>query len=248
MSIIKTSEEVQKLRNVCKATALVLKKLIRDTHIGDTGLEINNRAIHLFKDMNIEPVFHGYQGFPAMMCISKNDGIIHGIPDGEPFQNGDVIKYDIGGRLDGYCADTARTFILGNIRDKKHEELVKHTRKAVDNTIHRIREGFTLKNIAEEIETYAEIHGLGNVTAYAGHGIGTELHELPTIQFCSTKVIENIILKEGMVFTIEPMFTLGSGNIRQSGHWNVKTEDGSIAAHIEEVILVKKYGNEILTK
>jgi methionyl aminopeptidase len=248
MAMVKTVDEIQRLRNVCKVTALILKKLIRDTRVGDTGLEINNRAFHLFNDMGLEPVFHGYQGFPAMMCISKNEYLIHGIPDNEPFKEGDVIKYDIGGRLEGYCSDTARTFILGQPKDKKHEELVKNTRHVLDKVISRIREGITLKNIAEEIETGATMMGLGNVIAYGGHGIGINLQEQPFIGNCTSQVRENIVLQEGMVIAIEPTLTLGTGDIIKEDKWAVKTADGSIGAHFEDVVLVQKHGNEILTK
>lgn len=248
MGLIKTPEEIQKLRNVCKTTALVLKKLIRDTRVGDTGLEINNRALQLFKDMGIEPVFHGYQGFPAAMCISKNEYVVHGVPDGKPFEEGDVIKYDIGGRLEGYCSDTSRTFILGKAKSEKHEELVRRTRQALDDTLARIREGITLKNIAEEIEAHATRFGLGNVIVYGGHGIGTQLHEPPFVENCASQVRENLILKEGMVFAVEPTFTLGTGNIIKEDKWAIRTADRSIGAHFEDVVVVLKNNCEVLTK
>jgi methionyl aminopeptidase len=248
MGMIKTTDEIQKLRNVCKVTTLVLNKLIRDTRVSDTGLEINNRAVKLFSDMGIESAFLGYRGFPATICISKNEYIIHGIPDNKPFEDGDVIKYDIGGKLEGYYSDMARTFILGQAKSKEHEGLVKHTRDVLDNTIRRIREGITLKNIAEEIETYATILGLGNITAYGGHGIGAALHEPPPINNSVSQVRENIVLKEGMVIAVEPLFTLGTGETIKEDKWAVKTADGSIGAHFEDVILVLKNGNEILTR
>ena len=250
MALIKTPDEIQKMKNVCAITSLILKKLIRDTRIGDTGLDINNRAVKLFNELGVDTLFYGYHGFPALLCISINDSVIHGIPNGEPFNDGDIIKYDIGARLDGYCSDMARTFILGHPRSNYQAELVTHTRKAIDNAISRVRDGVTLKNIAEEIETYAANHQLGNVGQFHGHGIGAELHEFPAIHNCSRNVQENIILKEGMIFTIEPMFTLGSSNIIKDNNWTVRTVDGSMAAHFEEVILVSKNknGHEVLTK
>lgn len=246
--MIKTDEEIKKIRNVCKVTAFILKTLIRETRVGDTGLEINNRACHLFDEAGIETLFHGYQGFPAAMCISINDGVIHGIPNNDKLKNGDVVKFDIGGKLEGYCSDLARSFILGVTKDIRHEQLLYHTRKSLDNVIHLIREGKTLKDIAEEIETYARIHGLGNVTSFGGHGVGQELHEKPHVDNCVSNVKENIILKEGMVLAIEPLYTLGTGNVNKEHGWNVKTVDGSIGCHFEDCVLIKKDKCQVLTE
>ena len=248
MGMIKTPDEIQKMKNVCAITSLILKKLIRDTRVGDTGLDVNKRAIQLFDEMHVDPVFHGYMGFPAAMCISVNEYVLHGIPDGRPFEEGDIIKYDIGGRLEGYCSDTARTFILGRAKTPEHERLVDSTGKALEGIASHIREGLTLQLLAYLIEDWAKTCHLGNVTAYGGHGIGTELHELPTIHSAGWQVRENIILKEGMVLAIEPLYTLGTGNVIKESTWLVKTADGSMGAHFEDDILVLKNGYEILTK
>jgi len=250
MGMIKTEDEIQKLKNVCKITTLILNQLIRDTKPGDTGIEINSRAIEAFNKTGLEPLFRGYRGFPAAICISRNSCVLHGIPDNIPFENGDVIKYDFGARLDGYCSDLARTFILGKSNTKEAEEIIRQTRSCLDKVIHLLHDGVTLKEVARIIENCAANHNYGNIVTYSGHGIGTELHEPPLISNCEKFVQQDIILKEGMVICVEPIFTLGSNTLVSDGrsHFNLKTYDGSIGVHFEDEILVKKFGCEVLTR
>ena len=249
MSMIKTKDEIQKIRNVCKITATILNNLILHTHVGDTGIDVNNRAKNLFEQTGVEPVFLHLYGFPATLCISVNDTVLHGIPNNKPFKEGDVIKFDIGGKLDGYCSDTAKTFILGKAKNKNHEKLVQNINKALMNAIKTIKEGATLSDIAKEIEAIATKNHYGNITQFHGHGIGQNVHEPPEVYNSVSSVTNNMILKEGLVIAIEPMFTTGKNNISYDGKhlWDIKTLDGSISAHVEHTVLVTKKGYEVLT-
>lgn len=248
MGMIKSEEQIQKMRNVCKVTSLILNNLIINTQVGDTGLDVDRRATFLFQSAGVEPAFRGLYGFPAVLCISVNDRIIHCIPDGVPFKSGDVIKYDIGARLDGYCSDMARTFIVGDAIDANHVYLIHQTRQGLDNAIATIQEGSTLLHIAKEIELHAKKSNLGNVEDFHGHGIGENVHEEPAVHNCSKYLTKNVILKEGMVIAIEPMYTLGSGKLVKENPWLIKTVDGSVGSHFEDTVLVLKNGSEVLTR
>lgn len=250
MGLIKNEEEIRIMRNVGKLTSAVLSKLIIETEVGMTGNYINERAGKLFKAVGIEPAFLGLYGFPAVLCISINENIIHGLPDDVPFKNGDVIKYDIGARLNGYCSDTARTFIVGK-GSEEHSRIIWATKEALDRGIKVIREGATMVDIATAIEGYAKEKGYGNVEDFHGHGIGTDVHELPPVHNAVRYAEQrNIVLKEGMVLALEPMFTLGSGKLvkDKKNPWRITSEEGVIGAHFEDTVLVLKNGYEILTR
>lgn len=247
MIYIKNKEEIEKMREVCKRTKIILSHLILKTKVGDTGIDINTRAKQLFDDFNMESAFFGLYGFPAQLCISVNENIIHGIPDGIPFKNGDKISYDIGAKLNGFCSDTARTFILGIANDERHNKLISDTQEGLDAGISQIKEGVAVVEIARAIENVALKYKYGNVDEYGGHGIGQELHQDPHIGN-SVRRAKPVILIAGMTIAIEPMFILGDTKLVGEGKWNLKTADGSIGCHLEDTVLVLKNGYEILTR
>lgn len=249
MGLIKTRDQIQRMRAVGRVTAAILNNLIVNTNEGDTGLDINARARKLFDEVGVEPAFLGLYGFPACLCISVNEYIVHGIPNSVPFKTGDVIKYDIGGILDGVCSDLARTFILGEALDPRHDALVEANRKCLDLAILEVRPGNTLRDIAAMIEKCAKVGGYGNVDEFNGHGIGEKLHEPPPV-FNSLKYAKGIVIEEGMVLALEPMFTLGSGktDVSKKNKWLIRTADGSVGSHFEDTVLCTRQGPEVLTR
>ena len=249
MGIIKTSGEIRGLRDVCKITSTILNNLILHTQVGDTGLDIDKRAKKLFEEVGVEPAFLGLYGFPASLCISVNEYIVHGIPDGRKFQEGDIIKYDIGGRLDGVCSDMARTFILGKAKSDAHVKLVDDTRRCLELAAAQVVAGNTLRDIARAIEEYAVANGYGNVDDFHGHGIGRNVHEPPPVHN-SLRYATDIVIEVGMALAIEPMYTLGSGKVEVNAknQWLIKSADNVMTAHFENVVLCTSDGPEILTR
>lgn len=250
MSLIKSTEEIRIMRNVGKLTSAVLNKLIIDTEVGMTGIEVNLRAEKLFKAVGVEPAFKGLYGFPAVLCISVNENVIHGLPDDIPFKNGDVVKFDIGARLEGYCSDMARTFVVGKASDE-HRQLIAATKEGLNRGIAQIRDGATVVDIARAIEGYAKEKGYGNVEDFHGHGIGTDVHEFPAVHNAVRYAEQqNIVLKAGMVVALEPMYTIGSGRLikDKKNPWKITTEEGTAGAHFEDTVLVLPNGYEILTR
>jgi len=248
--MIKTPDQIKKMRDVCKVTSLILSNLILQTRIGDTGFDVNKRAMDLFVAAGVEPAFKGLYGFPAVMCISVNESLIHGIPDTRPFEDGDVVKYDIGARLDGFCSDMARTFVVGMPNDSRILELIADTRYALDCGIAAIRPGATLWDVAVAIETVASVRGYGNLIDFHGHGIGESVHEEPAVHN-ATRYAKHVLLKPGMTLALEPMFTLGSSEVLRdpTNPWMVRAVDGSLGAHFEDTVLVLPDGQaEVLTR
>ena len=244
---IKTKEQIEIMKDVCKRTKILLNNLILKTEVGDTGVDINTRAKKLFEIFDVESAFFGLYGFPAQLCISVNENLVHGIPDSRPFEEGDKITYDIGARLNGFCSDMARTFILGTPKDETHVKLIKDTQEGLDAGIAQIKEGVALVEIARTIENVALKYKYGNIDDYGGHGIGEQVHQDPHVSN-SVRKAKPVILIAGMTIALEPMYMLGGTKLIGDGKWNIKSEDGSIGCHLEDCILVKKDGYEILTR
>ncbi len=188
----------------------------------------------------------GFEGFPASICISINDEVVHGIPKNRKIKDGDIVSIDFTVRLNGYESDAARTYIIGSV-SKEVENLVEDTKKALMEGIKKVKPGARIGDISNAIETYAHNHGLSVVEELVGHGIGTKMHEEPDIpNFGSPNT--GIILKEGMVLAIEPMLNLGKKEVCMlDDNWTIVTEDESPSAHFEHTVAVTKDGYKILT-
>jgi len=250
MGMIKTLDEILIMKDVCKRTSVILNHLILATKVGTTGLDINSLAKKYFEAFSVESAFLNLYSFPAQLCISVNEYIIHGIPNAVPFKDGDVVKLDIGAKYKGFFSDMARTFIIGKRLKPSHEMLIDANKKALDLAIDVIKDGVETNEISKVIENYAKETEFGSVDSHGGHGIGQNLHEPPKIFNAIRPGQPNVILREGMTICIEPQFTLGSGELTyQDGNkWMIKTKDGSVGAHFEDVILVLKDGAEVLTR
>lgn len=245
---IKSQREIELMRDAGRILAEVHEELRQIIRPGITTLEIDTKAELLIKKYKCIPSFKGYQGFPASVCVSINDEVVHGIPSGNVYlQDGDIVSIDGGVIYKGYHSDAARTWAVGNI-SKEAQDLIRITKESFFEGIRYAKEGNYLYDISKAIGNYCESRGYGVVRDLVGHGIGTELHEDPQIPNYEQDR-RGMKLKAGMTLAIEPMITTGSYEVAwdQDDGWTVFTYDGSLAAHYENTILVTKDEPEILS-
>lgn len=247
MISIKNEQEIELMRKSGQITYEVLMKLKDFIHEGVTTKEIDKFAHDYIVSHDATPSFLGYEGYPASTCVSINDMVVHGIPDNTKLRNGDIVSVDVGSIYKGYHSDSAYTYIVGKV-DKKTEDLVNNTRKALYAGISVIKEGIKLNEVCSAIGKVGKENGYGIFECLTGHGVGTTLHEDPYIPNLSNHESEGIILESGMTLAIEPMFSLGTKEVwLLPDEWGIITRDGSVAAHFEHTVLVTKDGYEILT-
>lgn len=196
----------------------------------------------------LKPVCKGYAGYKHATCISVNDVIVHGVPSEDVIlSDGDIISIDVVGSSKGYCADMARSFLIGDA-SLVAIALVNTAEKALDKAIQKVTPGILLSEVVHEIQTTVESEGFGIVRKFAGHGIGRSLHEEPDVPNY-VEGTPKVILREGMTIAIEPMITEGSYDVKiMSDGWTAKTVDGKLAAHVEDTIVVTATGCEVLTR
>lgn len=242
----KSSEEMAAMRRAGQINGSVLYDLRAMVKPGVTPIDLDERAQELIRSRGGEPAFLGYRNFPAALCVSVNDAVIHGIPDTRPFEPGDIVGIDCGVRVDGLYADSAITVGIPPISDV-HERLLLVTRRALDAGIVRVQPGQLLGNIQAAIQAEIERSGFGIVRELTGHGIGRSLHEAPDIPNYG-RAGTGIKLKPGMAICIEPMVTVGSADIMTDhDNWTIRTIDGQVGAQFEHTILINDRGAEILT-
>lgn len=246
MITIKSNTEIERIRKAGTLVTLThnyLKKFIKP---GIQTKELDELAEKFIINNNGIPSCKGYEGFPCSLCISINDEVVHGIPSKRKLKNGDIVTIDMVIDYQGYKADAAWTYEVGEISQEK-KYLMEHTKKSLYEGIKQVKPGNRIGDISNAIETYALNHKLGVIKELVGHGIGTNMHESPDIPNYGTKNT-GPKLKEGMTICIEPMLTLGSPKIGiLEDDWTIVTQDGSPAAHYEHTVLVTKEGYEILT-
>lgn len=247
MISIKSDEEVELLRiagEITGSTHNYLKPFIKP---GITTLELDKLAEEYILSRGATPSFKGYDGFPGTVCASINNEVVHGIPSGRTLKEGDIITLDIGACWKGYHGDSAWTYAVGEIDDKK-KYLLEHTEKSLFKGLDAIHDGCHVGDIGYAVSKYANEHGLGVVRELVGHGVGTDVHEEPDVPNYGARGT-GPVLKEGMVIAVEPMLNLGSRKvyILEDG-WTIITADGKPSAHFEHTVLVTKDGYEILTR
>lgn len=252
MSLIKSGIEQEKMRRAGKIWAAVMQQLEPMCKPGTTTAQIDAKAKELIESLGGTPGFLNYKpawahhAYPATICASVNDSIVHGIPNDYALKEGDVFTIDMGVKVEGYNVDAAKTFIIGK-GSKESYQLVSATKEALDAALAIVKEGATLGDVGAAIEAVAHKYNLSVVEGLTGHGVGKDLHEEPTV-FNTGTAGEGIKLKEGMCLAIEPMFSTGSQQIVQKpADESYATKDGSLAAHFEHTVLVKKDGVEVLT-
>ena len=245
---IKSAREIQLMRRAGKITAAARALAGKMVAPGVTTLEID-RAVHDFiVSQGAVPTFLGYGGYPANLCISINDQVIHGIPDKNTvIREGDVVSIDVGATKDGYVGDCAATFIAGRAKDQEAEKLVSVTRQSFFEGIKFARPGFRVSDIGSAIQQYVEANGFSVVREYVGHGVGREMHEEPEVPNFG-KPGHGPRLVRGMVIAVEPMVNAGGWPVKVlKDGWTVVTQDGSLSSHYENTILITDGEPEILT-
>ena len=245
---IKTQEEIELMRESGKILARVLNDIKEFTQIGKTTKELDDYAEELMKKYNVKPSFKGYHGFPAILCTSVNEQVVHTIPGDYVLKDGDILTVDCGVIHKGFHSDSAITILIGNVPEKT-KEFVSVVKKALDAAIKEVKEGVNLNIIGTTIQRIVEEqHGYSVVKDLTGHGIGRNLHEDPFI-VNFREISPGPMLKEGMTIAIEPIVAMGSGQtITLNDNWTIVTSDKMPACQWEHTVLVKKEGSEILTK
>lgn len=244
---IKSKHELDLMRASGKVTAAVLKLMTQLVKPGVSTYDLDKAAEETILSFGATPCFLGYAGYPGSICASINEEVVHGIPKKDRIlKSGDIISIDTGARLDGFCSDAAITLGVGKVSDEA-QRLMDVTKKSLHKAIGLVKPGARLGDIGHAVETFAELHNMGVVRDYCGHGIGRNMHEEPSIPNFG-KPGTGPMLEEGMVLAIEPMITAGTYRVRQlSDGWTVVTRDGSNAAHFEHTVAVTANGSEIFT-
>ena len=244
--IIKSSREIEHLRKSNAIVAEVFQKLKEMISPGVTTQELDQVAEKVILSRGAIPAFKGYRGFPATLCISINEEVVHGIPGQRRLKEGDIVSLDVGVNLRGYLGDAAITLPVGEV-DQTAKRLLEVTEKALTIGIESAKVGNRLSDISHAIQTWVESHEFSVVRDFVGHGIGRDLHEEPQIpNFGSPH--QGPRLEKGMVFALEPMVNEGTYGVRiLSDGWTVVTADGKRSAHFEHSIVVTDGGAEILS-
>lgn len=244
---IKTPEQIALMRESGRLLAKVHKELERELHEGMTTKDIDRKGEEIIRSFGCIPNFLNYNGFPASICVSVNDEVVHGIPADDRFlQDGDIVSLDAGLIYKGWHSDAARTHGIGNISDQA-KRLIEVTRQSFFEGIKFARPGNHLKDIARGIQHCAEKAGFSVVRDLCGHGIGSSLHEEPEVLNYVTRR-RGAKLCPGMAFAVEPMINAGEYDVWWlENDWTVVTYDGSLSAHYENTIVIHENGCEILT-
>ncbi|MBQ4342526.1 MAG: type I methionyl aminopeptidase [Erysipelotrichaceae bacterium] len=246
MITLKSQPEIETMREAGRIVGLAHEAIAKAIRPGITTLELNAIAEKVIRDHGAIPSFLGYGGFPASICASINNVLVHGIPDHTRLKDGDIISIDIGACYKGYHGDSAWTHAVGEISDEA-KNLMKITRESLFVGLQQAKPGNRLGDICHAIGEYVESHGYSVPVDYTGHGIGTEMHEEPAIPNYG-KAGRGVLLKEGMTLAIEPMVHAGKPQTRVlQDDWTVVSKDGSLAAHYEHTIVITSTGYEILT-
>lgn len=246
MIVLKSSHEVDLMRRAGKITAAARALAGEMVRPGVTTHEIDNEVERFIRKQGAVPSFLHYNGFPASVCVSVNDEIIHGIPGKRVLREGDIVSIDVGAYIGGFHGDCAATFPCGRISPEA-QDLIDVTRQSFFEGIKFAKEGRRLQDMSAAIQAYAEGHGCSVVREYVGHGVGTKMHEPPEIPNYGHPGRGPRLLR-GMTLAVEPMINAGSAAITQlSDGWTVKTADGSLSAHYENTILITDGEPEILT-
>jgi methionyl aminopeptidase len=245
--ILKSPREITQMRGAGRVVAAVLEEVGKKVRPGITTAELDDIAVSEVKKRGAEASFKGYRGFPASICTSVNEEVVHGIPGSRVLQEGEIIALDFGALMNGFHGDAAVTVGVGKISTEA-QKIIDATQGALQAGIAAARVGARLGDVSAAIQSYAEARGFSVVREYVGHGIGRELHEDPQVpNFGVTG--EGPVLQKGMTMALEPM--LNAGGWRTSvaeDKWTVVTADGRLSAHFEHTIVIDENGPGILTK
>jgi methionyl aminopeptidase len=244
--VCRSQSEIAKLRRVNQLVGRILAELRGMVAPGVTTADIDARAEQRVREAGAEPAFKGYHGYPATVCASVNDQVVHGIPSSAALVEGDIVSIDMGAKLDGFFGDCAVTVAVGAV-DAVAADLLRVTEGALFHGIEAVKPGARVSDIGAAVQQHVEAHGFSVVREFVGHGIGTSLHEEPQIANYGPGG-RGPRLSEGMVLAIEPMVNVGKPGVKVlSDGWTAVTRDGSLSAHFEHTVVVTGEGCEILT-
>jgi methionyl aminopeptidase len=244
--IIKSPAEIAAMRRAGSVVASILKTLSKEIRAGMTTSQLDDIAVREIARYGATPSFKGYRGFPATLCVSINEEIVHGIPGERKIREGDIVSLDFGAKVDGFHGDAALTVGVGNMSPQA-KQLLDTTMGSLEAGINVARDGARLGDISAAIQYYVESRGFSVVREYTGHGIGHELHEDPQIPNFGPPG-HGPVLRKGMTVAIEPMVNLGGWQTNvKNNSWTVVTADGSLSAHFEKTIAITEGAAEVLT-
>ncbi len=234
------------MRRAGEVVRKVKKKLREEIRPGVTTAELDRLAEGEIRALGAVPSFKGLYGFPATICASLNDEVVHGIPSGRVISDGDLVSIDVGAVVDGFHGDSAFTVAVGRV-GKRKQALVDDTHESLQRGIAQVRPGARVGDVSAAVQRYAEARGYGVVRQYVGHGIGRALHEDPPVPNHGQPG-KGALLREGMTIAIEPMLNLGTWETEVlDDNWTVVTADGKLSAHFEHTVAITDRGAEVLT-
>jgi len=247
--VLKTEEELALMRKAGQVVALTLQRLGEAACPGTTTGELDRLGEAVIRGFGAIPSFYGLYGYPANICASVNDEVVHGIPGETVLREGDIVSFDVGATVDGLIADAAITVGVGRIT-KDAQDLIDTTREALHQGIRQARPGNRIADISAAVQAHAEKHGYSIVRKLVGHGVGRDMHEPPHIpNFADPRQKASPEIKAGMTLAIEPMVNQGDWRVVQDDDgWTYRTQDGTLSAHFEHTIAVVADGCEILTQ
>jgi methionyl aminopeptidase len=245
---LKSEREIEIMRGSAKIVATVLKEIYELVKPGMTTADIDNYAEKRIREMGAVPSFKGYHNFPASICASVNNEVVHGIPNSKKvIRNGDVVKIDTGAYWNGFHGDSCITIGVGDVKPEA-ARLIKVAEEALYKGIEQVKEGAYLLDLAGAIQDHVEANGYSIVEEFTGHGVGRNLHEEPSVFNFRTREMPNVKLRAGMTLAIEPIVNAGSKRTRiLADKWTAVTVDNGLSAQFEHTVLVTKDGYEILT-
>ena len=246
MIVCRSHAEIERLRRVNQLVAEILAELRTLARPGTTTGQLDRMAEQRVRAAGAVPAFKGYHGYPATICASVNEQVVHGIPSDRMLAEGDILSIDMGAKLDGFFGDCAVTVPIGRV-SAEADALLRVTDEALGHGIEAVKPGARVSDIGAAVQRHVEAHGFSVVREFVGHGIGTALHEEPQIANYGPGG-RGPRLAEGMVLAIEPMVNLGKAAVKVlSDGWTAVTRDGSLSAHFEHSVVVTREGCEILT-
>ncbi len=247
MIVLKSPQEIERMRIPCRMVAEVLEILKETAEPGVTTLSLNQLAEKEANRRGAKPAFKGYSGYPFTLCCSVNEQVVHGMPSGRKLVEGDILSIDFGVIYDGYFGDAALTLAIGKVSDRA-KRLIQATEESLYAAIDEARPGNRLSDISHAVQSYVEARGYSVVRDFVGHGIGKNLHEGPQIPNFGQPG-RGVRLKAGMVLAIEPMINERGHEVRVlDDGWTAVTCDGGLSAHFEHTVAITDNGPEILTR
>lgn len=247
MIICKSPAEIEKLRRSGHIAREILEEMRMLVRPAVRTLDLEEYADKRIRQFGVKPAFKGYRGYPCCLCVSINDEVVHGIPSKRVLREGDIVSLDMGVIAGGYYGDSALTVPVGEISDSL-QRLLRVTEESLLLAIERARAGNRLGDVSAAVQQHAEEAGYSIVKEFVGHGIGRALHEDPQVPNFG-EAGRGPVLKEGMVFAIEPMVNAGTNEIRVlDDRWTAVTADGACSAHFEHMVAVTRNGPDVLTR